>query len=128
MKRRTAFRIAVPLFAAAFVTAAPRGAARAAVRLDPEFVTLLSPPGSRRHPLADASGRLPLVIEVASSADARARGWLPLSESLATVRVAPTDLGPFLAAHGDAHFSIWPGLHAVLDVSARLNRVDAYRA
>jgi subtilisin family serine protease len=128
MERRAAFRIAVHLLTAALVVSAPLGEARAAIRLDPEWVALLSHRGPRRHPLADGSGRLPLVVEVPSSADARSLGWLPLSESLATVRVAPADLGRFVAAHGEVRFSIWPGLHPVLDASARLNRVDVYRA
>jgi len=116
------------MFAAALVAAATAREAAAAVRFDPEFVALLSHRGPRRHPLADASGRLPLVIEVSPSADARALGWLALSPDLATVRLAPADLASFAAAHADVHFSIWPGLHPVLDASARLNRVDAYRA
>ena len=128
MQRRAPLRIADQLLAAALVVAAIAPVAPAATRLDPEFVALLSHRGPRRHPLGDASGRLPLVVEVPSSADARAAGWLPLSAGLATVRVAPGDLTAFVAAHPGARFSIWPGLHPVLDASARLNRVDAYRA
>ena len=131
MSRRGAFRKAVlrlaatALAATAVTLAAP---AFAGARLDAEFVALLSRPGARRHPLADASGRLPLVIELAPGADARALGLLPLSSELATVRVAPSDLPSFLAAHPGTHFSIWPGLHPVLDVASRRNGVPAYRA
>ncbi|HMI87292.1 MAG TPA: hypothetical protein VK550_24560, partial [Polyangiaceae bacterium] len=128
MQRRAAIRKAAQLLAAVVFLAAPLRAAPATMRLDGDFVARLSHRGPRRHPLADGSGRLPLVIEVPPSADVRALDWLPLSGGLATVRVAPADLAGFVAAHADAHFSIWPGLHAVLDVSARLNRVDAYRA
>ncbi len=121
-------RIAGQLLAAALVLAAPLRAAEATMRLDAEFVALLSRRGPRRHPLADASGRLPLVLEVPPSIDAGALGWLPLSPGYATVRVAPADLGRFVAAHAGARFSIWPGLRPVLDASGRLNRVDVYRA
>lgn len=107
---------------------APWHEALAAVRLDSEFVALLAHRGPRRHPLADASGRLPLVMEIPASADARALGLLPLATGLATVRVAPADLGAFVAAHEGAHFSIWPGLRPVLDISRRRNGVDEYRA
>ena len=128
MARRPAVPVVGQLVAAALVAAATLGEARAAPRLDPEFVALLSHRGARRHPLADGTGRLPLVVEVPPGADARLLGWLPLADGLATVRVAPADLGSFVTAHRGAHFSIWPGLRPVLDVSARLNRVDAYRA
>lgn len=131
MARRGAFRsglaraIAVSLAATVATLAAT---SLAATRLDAEFVALLARPGARRHPLADASGRLPLVIELAPGDDARALGWLPLSPEFATVRVAPSELPSFLAAHPGVHFSIWPGLHPVLDVASRRNGVPAYRA
>ena len=128
MPGRAGVPIVRHLLAATLVVAASLGEARAAPRLDPEFVALLSHRGARRHPLADGSGRLPLVVEVPRGADARSLGWLPLADGLATVRVAPADLGSFVATHAGARFSIWPGLHPVLDVSARLNRVDVYRA
>jgi subtilisin family serine protease len=136
LERRGAFGFVRALIAAAMVLAAlPRSAPAAAapapsraIRFDPDFVALLAHRGPRRHAFADATGRLPLVLEVPPGVDARALGWLPLSADLATVRVAPSDLASFVAAHPDAHFSIWPGLHPVLDVSAQLNRVDVYRA
>jgi subtilisin family serine protease len=125
---RAAIRIGGQLLVAALFVAATARDVAAAVRLDREFVALLARRGARRHPFADASGKLPLVLEVPASGDARALGWLPLSPGLATVRVAPADLGRFVAAHPDVSFSVWPGLHPVLDASARLNRVDVYRA
>jgi subtilisin family serine protease len=128
MLGRAAFRIARVWLAAALAVVAFAEPGFAATRLDAEFVALLSHRGPRRHPLADRSGRLPLVLEVLSSNDARSLGWLPLAPGLATVRVAPDDLPRFVDAHRGARFSIWPSLHLVLDASARLNRVDAYRA
>jgi subtilisin family serine protease len=123
-----AIRIGGQLLIAALCVAATAGNVAAAVRLDPEFVALLAHRGTRRHPFADVSGRLPLVLEVPASRDVRALGWLPLSPGFATARVAPEDLGRFVAAHPGVSFSVWPGLHPVLDASARLNRVDVYRA
>jgi subtilisin family serine protease len=131
MERRGAFRNGVArAFAVSLAATLATLAATSlgAARLDAEFVALLTRPGARRHPLADASGRLPLVIELTPGVDARALGWLPLSPELATVRVAPPELPSFLAAHPGAHFSIWPPLHPVLDVASRRNGVPAYRA
>jgi subtilisin family serine protease len=99
----------------------------AGARLDADFIALLARGGARRHPLADASGRLPLVIEISPGADARSLGMLPLSADFATVRVAPSDLPRFLALHPDVFFSIWPALHPVLDVAARRSGFSAYR-
>src|SRR5713101_26479 len=87
---------------------------RAAVRLDAAFVDLLSQ-SDRRHPLADASGKLPLVVELPVFADARAMGMQPLGPGLATLRVAPGELARFEAEHPGLSFSIWPSFHMVLD-------------
>jgi len=126
LQRRAAFRIARTLLAAALIAASAR-AGFAAPRLHPEFVALLTHRAPRRHPLSDASGRLPVVLEVPPGSDAHALGLLPLSPGLATIRLSPAELPPFVAAHPDLPFSIWPGLHPVLDMSARLNRVATYR-
>jgi len=128
LRRRAAIRIARSLLAAALVAAASARAGFAAPRLHPEFVALLTHRAPRPHPLADASGRLPLVLEVPPGSDARSLGLLPLSPGLATIRLSPAELPRFIAAHPDLPFSIWPGLHPVLETSARLNRVAAYRA
>jgi subtilisin family serine protease len=127
LQRRAAFRIGPCLVAAALVLAMGPSPASAAVRFDPELVALLAHAATRRHALADASGRLPVVVELPPGADARALGLLPLSPGLAAVRLLPSELPHFLALHPSLHFSIWPGLRPVLDTSARLNRVTAYR-
>src|SRR5438445_12292592 len=96
--------------------------------LDAAFVALLSPPDGRRHPMADASGKLAVVVETPVFADARAMGLLPLGPGIATLRLWPRDLAHFEATHPDLRFSIWPPLHPVLDESARVNGTLAYRA
>ena len=102
--------------------------ASAAARLDAAFVDSLAPGGARRHPLADARGKLPVVVELPPFADARAMGLLPLSPGLATLRLSPDELASFEASHPALRFSIWPPLHPVLDESAKLNGTLAYRA
>jgi subtilisin family serine protease len=127
MRGGAAFRIVRTLVATAFAVTTAREAS-AATRLDPEFVAMLAHRGSRRHPLADGAGRLPLVVEVPPGADPRERGFLPLASGLAAVRVAPRDLLRFTAEHPGARFSIWPGLRPVLDLSTRRSGVLDYRA
>ena len=60
-------------------------------------------------------------------ADTRTLGLLPLGPGLATIRLSPAELPRFAASHPNLPFSIWPGLHPVLEASTRLNRTDAYR-
>jgi subtilisin family serine protease len=123
--RRKAKRFVASLAAAlAIATSAP---ARAETRLDAAFVDRLTPPGARRHPLADASGKLAVIVELPPLADARAMGLLPLARGLATLRLSPGDVGRFEASHPGLPFSIWPPLHPVLDESAKLNGTTAYR-
>src|SRR5258706_3325869 len=104
-------------------------AARAdvAVRLDSKFIDSLTLPGAARHPLADASGRLPLTIELPPGTDARSLGWQPFAPGLGSLHVAPSQLAAFEAAHPGARFSIWPPLRPVLDQSAKLNGTSGYR-
>jgi subtilisin family serine protease len=128
MRGRAAFRIVRMLIAGAIGAPAIPREADAAPRLDAEFVAMLAHRGARRHPLADRSGRLPLVVEVAPGVDPRAQGLLPLASGLAAVHVAPGDLPRFVAAHPDARFSIWPPLRPVLDASTKRSGVLDYRA
>jgi subtilisin family serine protease len=125
--KRAAFRVARALLAALWVVAPSTRVAFAGPRLHPEFVELLAHRAPRRHPLADASGRLPVVVEIPSGSDATALGFLYMAPGLAAVRLSPAEFSGFVAAHPDLPFSIWPGLHPVLETSARLNRNAAYR-
>src|SRR5258706_11030498 len=103
------------------------GPARADIHLDAAFVDLLSR-DDRRHPLADASGKLPVVVQVPLFADPRAMGFLPLGPGLGTIRLAPGELAKFEAEHPDLSFSIWPSFHTILDESAKRNGTLAYRS
>jgi subtilisin family serine protease len=123
------------LLAAAVITAAsaakaeaPRAFPHDAAHLDRDFVALLARAGSVRHPLADASGRLPLVVQLSPGESAGSLGWLPYGPGFATLRVAPADLPRFEADHPGVRYAIWPALHARLDQSAKLNGTAAYRA
>jgi subtilisin family serine protease len=104
------------------------GRASAAVRLDAAFVDLLSRSGTKPHPLADASGKLPVVVELPVGMGAREMGWQPLAPGLATLRVWPSEILNFETSHPGVRFSIWPSLRPVLDESAKLNGTNAYRA
>jgi subtilisin family serine protease len=120
-------RLAALVSLASLVGAGPPAYADADVRLDSKFVAALARPGASRHPFSDVSGRLPLTVELPPGTDARAMGWQPFAPGLASVRVAPSDLAAFEAAHPDARFSIWPRFRLLLDQSAKLNGTNAYR-
>src|SRR5260370_40725892 len=77
----------------------------AAPRLDAAFVELFA--GTRRHPLADPSGRLPLAIELPPFADARRLGFQPLAQGLATVPPFPGEIAAFQAQHPALRLSGW---------------------
>jgi hypothetical protein len=117
----------IPLLFAA-VCSTVEGEARGAMNLDAAFFDLLSRPGAKRHPLADSSGKLPVMLELPAGADARAFGWQPLGAGLAAVRLMPAELASFEARHPDVRFSIWPPLHRLLEESTKLNGTAAYRA
>jgi MYXO-CTERM domain-containing protein len=119
-------RLAAFVSFASLVAIVPAARAGADMQLDSNFIESLSRPGSR-HPLSDASGRLPLIVDLPPGTDARAMGWQPFAPGLASLRVAPSDLAAFEAAHPDARFSIWPRFRLLLDQSAKLNGTNAYR-
>ncbi|HEX9297642.1 MAG TPA: S8 family serine peptidase [Polyangiaceae bacterium] len=128
MHERCAVCRSLPALAVVLAMAAASPGADAEVRLDAAAIGLLSPGFPARHPFADPSGRLPLVVELPVGTDARAMGWQPLGAGLATVRLWPGDLARFEASHPGLPFSLWPPLRPVLDQSARLNGTLAYRA
>jgi subtilisin family serine protease len=128
---RLSLATAISAVAMAFVStaarAAPvRGFAPGAVHLESRFLGVFSG-GARRHPFADSTGRLPLVIRL-SAEQPMTSSWLPLGAGFATVRVAPSDLAKFEADHPGVRYSISPPLHALLDESTRLNGTRDYRA
>jgi subtilisin family serine protease len=119
-------RTPLPALAAALFLATLAAPNRAAEhRTSTAFLRGLSVPG-RAHPMSDRSGRIPLMVALPAGVDARSMGLLPIGPGLATVRVLPDRIGD-VEALGLA-FSVWPGLHPVLDKSARWNRTDVYRS
>jgi hypothetical protein len=118
--------LVIGLLAASMMSAG--AGANAEVRMKGSFFRPFASGPATAHPMADASGRLPLLVSVKGGQDARSMGLLPLAPGFATVRVPPSDLLAFEAAHPGLSFSIWPPRHAVLDESARLDRTAAYRA
>jgi subtilisin family serine protease len=123
-----ALAAAAMFVAAGAAGAAPRTFTPGAIHFDRQFVDLLARPAGKRHPLADASGRLPLAVRLAPGDTARAHGWLPFGSGFATVRVPPAELAQFEADHPGVRYAIWPPLHILLDESAKLNRTNDYRA
>ncbi|HKQ67913.1 MAG TPA: S8 family serine peptidase [Polyangiaceae bacterium] len=99
-----------------------------AVAFDARFFDLFAHDSSHRHPFADASGKIPLVVELPIGRDARAMGWQPFAPGLGALRLYPSDVPAFQAKYPGARASMWPGFQPVLDQSARLNRTSEYRA
>ena len=88
---------------------------------------MLSRTGQKRHPLADASGKLPVVVQLPIGKTAREAGFQPFAPGLGVVKVRPRRSAPSKREHTGLGYSIWPPFHAVLDRSAILNRTLEYR-
>ena len=84
--------------------------ARADLPLNARFVEMLSRTGQKRHPLADASGKLPVVVQLPAGKTAREAGFQPFAPGLGVVKVSPAALGAFEAGHAGLGYSIWPPL------------------
>ena len=82
--------------------------ARADLPLNARFVEMFSRTGQKRHPLADASGKLPVVVQLPIGKTAREAGFQPFAPGLGVVKVSPAALGAFEAAHPGLGYSIGP--------------------
>jgi subtilisin family serine protease len=81
----------------------------------------------RRHALADPSGRVPLLVELAHGDDARASGLLPVAPGYAAARVAPDEIEVFAARHHGRALFAGPPRRALLDVSKVWTNAQVYR-
>jgi subtilisin family serine protease len=82
---------------------------------------------ARRHPFADATGRIPFTAVIPAGADAAALGLLPVAPGIGAVHLAPGDVASFVAAHPGLHLETSPPRRPLLDVSFTWTRVDAFR-
>lgn len=94
--------------------------------LAPALVRLLHAPG-RAHPLADASGRVPITVALPPGADAGALGLLPVAPGVGAIRLAPGDVGAFSAAHPGLPLTVAPLRRPLLDVSGAWIKLDQFR-
>ena len=94
-----------------------------------DLVRVLAPmSGVRRHPLADSSGRIPVLVGLPGGVDAASVGLLPLGPGLATLRLAPGDVLAFEQAHPAWRLGVRPPMHTLLDRAVALNRTASVRA
>ncbi len=114
-----ALSTALPLSLLATFAHAEDAPARGLVRL------LHSP--TKKHPLADDSGRIPVSVALPQGQDARALGLLPVAPGVGAIRLAPSEVDTFAAAHPELALSVSPPLLPLLDVSGKWTRVEAFR-
>ena len=89
------------------------------------LVRLLDAPG-RRHPLADASGRIPLTVPL-HGRDARSLGLLEVAPGVGAARLSPSAFASFSAAHPELSLSVGPPRRALLDVSGQWTHAPEFR-
>jgi subtilisin family serine protease len=114
------------LFVACFATVASLASPALAESHATALVRLLHTPG-RAHPLADASGRIPVSVALPPGAVAPALGLLEVAPGVGAVRLAPEEVGAFAAAHPDLAIGVAPRLRPLLDVSPLWTQVTEFR-
>jgi MYXO-CTERM domain-containing protein len=87
-----------------------------------------APSTAARHPLADAAGRVPLLVELPAGADAAALGLLSVGPGIGAIRLEPSALDAFAAAHPELRLLAGPPRHTLLDKSKLWTRSAEYRA
>ncbi len=80
----------------------------------------------RRHPLADATGRIPFLVEIGSDVDPASLGLRRMTPTLAAGRLSPTELFWFSDDHPDLPISITPGAKVQLDHGRITSGVPAF--
>jgi len=90
------------------------------------LVRLLHAP-SKRHPLADASGRIAVSVQVPPGMDARSLGLLPIAPGVGTIRLTPAEVETFGKTHPELALAVSPPLQPLLDVSGMWTHVGEFR-
>ncbi|WP_437680673.1 S8 family serine peptidase [Sorangium sp. So ce131] len=80
-----------------------------------------------RHPLADARGRIPVMVPLPAGADARALGLLPVAPGFGAIRLAPGEVEAFSAANPGLSLLTGPPRMPLLDRSKGWLRLKQYR-
>jgi subtilisin family serine protease len=90
------------------------------------LVRLLNVP-SKRHPLADTSGRIAVSVHVPPGIDARSLGLLPVAPGVGTIRLTPLEVEEFGKTHPDLALAVSPPLQPLLDVSGTWTHIAEFR-
>jgi subtilisin family serine protease len=80
------------------------------------------------HPLADASGRIPVSVTLPPGASAAALGLLEVAPGVGAIRLLPEHVGTFAAEHPDLAIGVAPRLRPLIDVSPIWTHVTEFRA
>jgi MYXO-CTERM domain-containing protein len=122
---RPRLSIALALAALSSAPVAARADAPAA-----RMVRLLAKPApfvDARHPLADASGRVPLLAALPPGHDAASLGLLEVAPGFGAARLAPSAVEAYAAAHPEVRLLAGPPRRPLLDKSTGWTRAGAYR-
>jgi subtilisin family serine protease len=113
---------------ASFVAAAGLGSATA--RADAPAEKLIARLGSAlwMHPLADDSGRVPVLTELPPGVTAASLGMLEVAPGIASVRLWPEELHAFAAERPGVSLRVGPPRQLLLDRSKDWTRVAEFRA
>jgi MYXO-CTERM domain-containing protein len=114
-----------PLLACPALLLALSGPALAEDRA-PALVRLLDRPG-RAHPLADATGRIPLSVALPAGVSAASLGLLQVAPGVGAIRLPPEEVGIFAASHPALSLGVAPRLQPSLDVSGVWTHVASFQ-
>ena len=128
---------ALRLFAMTASTALLLGSASASAEGPASLIKLLRPSitkggtpfsaASRRHPLADPGGRIPVMVSLPNGWDPGGFGLLPLAPGVGTIRLAPDEVEIFAASNPGFVVRVSPPRRPLLDVSKNWTKATSYR-
>ncbi len=79
------------------------------------------------HPLADATGKIPFTAPILAGKDAASVGLVEVAPGIGAVRLDPTEIDAFVAAHPGLVLHAGPPRRPLLDVSKHWVESDTYR-
>src|SRR5678815_1193188 len=80
-----------------------------------------------RHALADASGRVPLLVKLRPGESAATFGLLPIAPGVGAIRLAPENVDAFAATYPELRLFAGPPRRLLLDKSKIWTRAETYR-
>lgn len=79
------------------------------------------------HPMAGRDGRIPFLVAHDGSVDAHAAGLTELTATLGMIRLLPSDIEAYRAAHPELRMGFAPPLRVQMDMAGPRSGAPAYR-